>query len=168
MRALRCTDQKCQSRNFTIGLTHIGSSTVQAFYQLCPVNQLQGLKKLAITFLHLSLVISLISSHYTLIHNPLLLTYLQIPHPMTVSDSVNRGMSTARRAHASLYDWIVYKRGSKAREREEKNSSAARYFMRPSSHVTRVCHNPRLPRSTVFHQRRNSAILYLSAFRSKC
>jgi len=56
---------------------------------------------------------------------------------------------------ASLYDWIVYKRGSKARERKEKNSSAARYFMRSSSHVTRVYHNPRLPRSTVFHQRRN-------------
>ena len=72
-----------------------------------------------------------------------------------VSDSVNRGTSTARRTHASLYDWIVYKRGSKARERKEKNSSAARYFMRSSSHVTRVYHNPRLPRSTVFHQRRN-------------
>ena len=28
---------------------------------------------------------------------------------MFVSDSVNRGMGTARRMHASLYDWIVYK-----------------------------------------------------------
>jgi len=35
-----------------------------------------------------------------------------------VIDLVNRGISTARRAHASLYNWIVYKRGSKARERE--------------------------------------------------
>src|SRR6266700_5196783 len=36
--------------------------------------------------------------------------------PSFVSDSVNRGTSTAKRMHASLYDWIVYKRGSKARE----------------------------------------------------
>jgi len=35
-----------------------------------------------------------------------------------VSDSVNRGTSTARRTHASLYNYIVYKRGSKARERK--------------------------------------------------
>ena len=35
-----------------------------------------------------------------------------------VSDSVNRGMSTAKRMYASLYDWIVYKRGYKARERK--------------------------------------------------
>jgi len=28
--------------------------------------------------------------------------------------------------------------------------------MRSSSHVTRVYHNPRLLRSTVFHQRRNN------------
>ena len=32
---------------------------------------------------------------------------------------------------ASLYNWIVYKRGSKARERKEKNSSAARYLCGP-------------------------------------
>ena len=35
-----------------------------------------------------------------------------------VSDSVNRGTSTARGTHASLYNWIVYKQGSKARERK--------------------------------------------------
>ena len=35
-----------------------------------------------------------------------------------VSDSVNRGMSTARKTRASLYGWIIYKRGSKARERK--------------------------------------------------
>jgi hypothetical protein len=35
-----------------------------------------------------------------------------------ISDLVNRGTSTARKTHASLYDWIVYKRGSKARERK--------------------------------------------------
>ena len=35
-----------------------------------------------------------------------------------VSDSVNRGTSTARRMHTSLYDWIVYQRTSKARERK--------------------------------------------------
>ena len=64
-------------------------------------------------------------------------------------------MSTARRTHASLYNWIVYKRGSKARERKEKNSSAARYFMRSLSYVTCVYHNLCLPSSTVFHQHRN-------------
>ena len=37
-----------------------------------------------------------------------------------VSDSVNRGISTAKRAPASLYDWIVYKRGSKAKERKRR------------------------------------------------
>ena len=37
-----------------------------------------------------------------------------------VSDSVNQGISTARGTHASLYDWIVYKRGSKARERRRE------------------------------------------------
>ena len=35
-----------------------------------------------------------------------------------VSDSVNRGMSTARKMQASLYDWIVYQRRYKARERK--------------------------------------------------
>ena len=35
-----------------------------------------------------------------------------------VNDSVNRGMGTAKGMHASLYEWIVYKRGSKARERK--------------------------------------------------
>jgi len=28
-------------------------------------------------------------------------------------------MSTAKRIHASLYDWIVYKQGSKAKEKEK-------------------------------------------------
>ena len=37
---------------------------------------------------------------------------------MIVSDSVNRGISTARRMHASLYNWIVYKQRSKAKEKE--------------------------------------------------
>jgi len=55
----------------------------------------------------------------------------------------------------SLYNWIVYKRGSKARERKEKNSSAAQYFIRSLSYVTYIYHNPHLPKSTVFHQRRN-------------
>ena len=40
------------------------------------------------------------------------------PLMAAVSDLVNRGTSIARRMHASLYDWIVYKRGSKARERK--------------------------------------------------
>ena len=34
-----------------------------------------------------------------------------------VSDLVNRGISTAK-GRVSLYDWIVYKRESKARERK--------------------------------------------------
>ena len=34
-----------------------------------------------------------------------------------ISDSVNRDISTAM-GRASLYDWIVYKRESKARERK--------------------------------------------------
>src|SRR6266702_5234948 len=38
--------------------------------------------------------------------------------PLYVSDSVNRGTSTARRMQASLYDWIVYQRRYKARERK--------------------------------------------------
>src|SRR6266700_5710339 len=36
----------------------------------------------------------------------------------SVSDSVNRGTSTAGRMQASLYDWIVYQRRYKARERK--------------------------------------------------
>src|SRR5438105_3045236 len=36
----------------------------------------------------------------------------------SVSDSVNRGTSTARRMQASLYDWNVYQRRYKARERK--------------------------------------------------
>jgi hypothetical protein len=36
----------------------------------------------------------------------------------SVSDLVNQGTSTVKRMYASLYDWIVYKRGSKARERK--------------------------------------------------
>ena len=35
-----------------------------------------------------------------------------------VSDPVNQGTSIARRTRASLYNWIVYKRESKARERK--------------------------------------------------
>src|SRR6266705_6958685 len=44
----------------------------------------------------------------SLYSNPILLT--------AVSDSVNRGTSTARRMQASLYDWIVYQRRYKAKE----------------------------------------------------
>ena len=40
-----------------------------------------------------------------------------------VSDSVNRGTSTARRMQASLYDWIVYQRRYKAGEKEKKRTS---------------------------------------------
>ena len=46
-----------------------------------------------------------------------LLLYLR---SLTVSDSVNRGTSTARRMQASLYNWIVYQRRYKARERKEE------------------------------------------------
>ena len=54
-----------------------------------------------------------------------------------VSDLLNWGTSIVGRTHARLYDWIVYQRGSKARERKEKNSSAARssLFIQSSSHV---------------------------------
>src|SRR6266699_3737847 len=46
-----------------------------------------------------------------------------------VSDSVNRGTSTAKRMQASLYDWIVYKRGSKARERKgEEGQRRSRFY----------------------------------------
>src|SRR6266568_2171835 len=37
---------------------------------------------------------------------------------ISVSDLVNRGTSTARRMQASLYDWIVYQRRYKAKERK--------------------------------------------------
>ena len=43
-----------------------------------------------------------------------------------VSGSVNRDIIIARRTHASLYDWIVYKRGFKAREKERKRQAATR------------------------------------------
>src|SRR6266700_2209749 len=78
-----------------------------------------------------------------------------------VSDSVNRGTSTARRMQASLYDWIVYQRRSKAREREgEEEQRRSIFYMAPWS---RDCYCPRLsetvcdcpPQSTVFHQCRN-------------
>jgi len=42
----------------------------------------------------------------------------------TVSNSVNRGTSTAGGTRKPV-QLVVYKRGSKARERKEKNSSAA-------------------------------------------
>jgi len=38
----------------------------------------------------------------------------------TVSDSVNRGTSAARRMQAGLYDWIVYQRRYKAKEKERR------------------------------------------------
>src|SRR6266702_4787582 len=37
-----------------------------------------------------------------------------------VSDLVNRGTSTARKMQASLYDWIVYQRRYKAKERKRR------------------------------------------------
>jgi hypothetical protein len=37
-----------------------------------------------------------------------------------ISDLVNQGTSIARRMYASLYNWIVYKQGSKAREKERR------------------------------------------------
>jgi hypothetical protein len=58
-------------------------------------------------------------------------------------------MSTARRTYASLYDWIVYKRGSKAREKERRRVAApleAIYIILRSRdsklhHVTAFCGN---------------------------
>jgi hypothetical protein len=48
---------------------------------------------------------------------------------VVVSDLVNRGTSTAKRMHASLYDWIVYKRGSKARERKgEEGQRRSKFY----------------------------------------
>src|SRR6266566_259826 len=43
----------------------------------------------------------------------------------SVSDSVNRGTSTARRMQASLYDWIVYQRRYKARERKGERKTGS-------------------------------------------
>ena len=45
---------------------------------------------------------------------------------VSVSNSVNRGTSTARRMQASLYNWIVYQQRYKAKERkgERKTGSA--------------------------------------------
>ena len=45
-----------------------------------------------------------------------------------VSDLVNQGTSTARGLHASLYNWIVYKRGSKARERKGEEGQRRSMF----------------------------------------
>jgi hypothetical protein len=43
---------------------------------------------------------------------------------------------TRQERRVSLYDWIVYKRGSKAKEKErKKTSSTARSFIQSSSHV---------------------------------
>ena len=44
---------------------------------------------------------------------------------LIVSNLVNQGMSTARRMHASLYNWIVYKQGSKAKEKEKEKGGQA-------------------------------------------
>ena len=35
-----------------------------------------------------------------------------------VSDSVNRGISIVKKIRTSLYNWIIYKQGSKAKERK--------------------------------------------------
>jgi len=37
-----------------------------------------------------------------------------------VSDLVNQGISIVRRTHESLYNWIVYKQGFKAKERKRE------------------------------------------------
>jgi hypothetical protein len=51
-----------------------------------------------------------------------------------ISDLVNQGISTVRRMYASLYNWIVYKRGSKARERKGEERK----------HRSKLCIIPRL------------------------
>jgi len=47
---------------------------------------------------------------------------------LIVSNLVNRGISMVGGTRKPV-QLVVYKRGSKARERKEKNSSAARYFI---------------------------------------
>jgi hypothetical protein len=37
---------------------------------------------------------------------------------INISDLINQGISIARRTYISLYNWIIYKQGSKARERK--------------------------------------------------
>jgi len=49
-----------------------------------------------------------------------MLLYKRLAIIESISDLVNQGISTARRTYASLYNWIVYKRGSKAKEKERK------------------------------------------------
>ena len=60
--------------------------------------------------------------------------YLTLP---TVSDSVNRDISTAG-GRASLYNWIVYKREYKARERkgEEQQRRSTFYAILESYKLT--------------------------------
>ena len=45
-----------------------------------------------------------------------------------VSDSVNQGINIAKRMHASLYNWIVYKQKSKAKERKEEEGQCRKGF----------------------------------------
>ena len=46
-----------------------------------------------------------------------------------ISDLVNQGISIARRIYISLYNWIVYKQGSKARERKgEEGQRRSKFY----------------------------------------
>jgi len=65
----------------------------------------------------------------------------------------------ARRAHTSLYNWIVYKRGSKAKERkgEEREYRLKLYIiiqLRNGS-LPVICGNLLVLSSTIFYQCRN-------------
>ena len=82
---------------------------------------------------------------------------MSAPYVPLVSDSVNRGMGTAEGMHASLYDWIVYKRGSKARERKgeegERRSKIYTIFDHMTATVQDLSNTVRncLLQSSVFH-----------------
>jgi len=60
---------------------------------------------------------------------------------------------------ASLYDWIVYKRGSKARERkgEERKHRSKLYTILWLHNGTLPLHNSNLQQSTAMCQRHNIA-----------
>ena len=47
-----------------------------------------------------------------------------VPIIIVVSDLVNQGISMTKRMHISLYDWIVYKQESKAKEKERRGQAA--------------------------------------------
>ena len=58
-----------------------------------------------------------------------------------ISDSVNQDISTARRTRASLYDWIVYKRESKAKEKERKRQVVHLRFYMTLRYITAIYGN---------------------------